>query len=57
MEEQNNAPVKPALPGPDFVYVPAEKTDLRATFRRVRARQQRQLELPLDYPPIESPNQ
>jgi len=53
MQHSPNPGKLPRLNEPDFKYVPAEKTDLRATFRRVRLEQQQQLELPLDYPPVE----
>jgi hypothetical protein len=43
----------PRLNDPDFKYIRAKDTDLRATFRRLRLEQQQQLELPLDYPPVD----
>lgn len=40
-----NSPLNPPIPitAPAFKYVPACKTDIRATFARVRAEMQRQL--------------
>jgi hypothetical protein len=57
MQDKNKSPARPRLDDPDFKYVPAKETDLRVTFQRIRAEQQQQLELPLDYPPIQQPQE
>lgn len=57
MQEPPTPTAKPRLTDPDFKYVPAKDTDLRVTFQRIRSEQQQQLELPLDYPPIQQPQE